>query len=188
MRLKRRLGLANSISALIWVKGHLTCGVRSNIVPAAEITGRGGADYPEFEPLVETTARRFTIEEISADKAYSGRKILKLVVAHGGTPYIPFKSNSKGRMSSIAVWDQMFHFYHLHRETFLQHYHKRSLAESTMSMIKAKFGSHLRSKTEVAQENELLCKVLCHNICCVIQSVYELGIYSTPRKLDKLIR
>jgi hypothetical protein len=24
--------------------------------------------------------------------------------------------------------------------------------------------------------NELLCKVLCHNICVVIQSMYELGI------------
>jgi hypothetical protein len=24
--------------------------------------------------------------------------------------------------------------------------------------------------------NELLCKVLCHNICYVIQSMYELGI------------
>lgn len=24
--------------------------------------------------------------------------------------------------------------------------------------------------------NELLCKVLCHNLCCVIQSMYELGI------------
>jgi hypothetical protein len=25
-------------------------------------------------------------------------------------------------------------------------------------------------------KNEVLCKVLCHNICCVIQSHYELGI------------
>ena len=34
----------------------------------------------------------------------------------------------------------------------------------------------MRSKTEVAQVNEVLLKVLCHNICVVIQSVYELGI------------
>jgi hypothetical protein len=43
-------------------------------------------------------------------------------------------------------------------------------------MIKAKFGERLRSKTETAQTNEALCKVLCHNPCCVIQSIYELGI------------
>ena len=24
--------------------------------------------------------------------------------------------------------------------------------------------------------NEVLCKILCHNICVVIQSIYELGI------------
>jgi hypothetical protein len=34
----------------------------------------------------------------------------------------------------------------------------------------------LRSKTLTAQVNEVLCKVLCHNICCLIQSSYELGV------------
>lgn len=43
-------------------------------------------------------------------------------------------------------------------------------------MIKAKFGDHLRSKTDVAMTNEALCKVLCHNLCCLIQSMCELGI------------
>jgi hypothetical protein len=37
----------------------------------------------------------------------------------------------------------------------------------------------LRSKTDVAMTNEVLCKILCHNICCVIQSMYELGIEPT---------
>lgn len=43
-------------------------------------------------------------------------------------------------------------------------------------MIKAKFGDALRSKTDTAQVNEALCKVLCHNLCCLVQSIYELGI------------
>jgi len=34
----------------------------------------------------------------------------------------------------------------------------------------------LRSKTETAQINEVLCKVLCHNVCCLIQFMYELGV------------
>jgi len=50
------------------------------------------------------------------------------------------------------------------------------LVESTFSMIQAKFGASLRSKSDTAQVNELLCKVLCHNICVLIQSMYELGI------------
>ena len=43
-------------------------------------------------------------------------------------------------------------------------------------MIKAKFGERLRSETETAQINEALCKVLCRNLCVVIQSMYELAI------------
>lgn len=37
-------------------------------------------------------------------------------------------------------------------------------------------GASLRSKGDTAQMNEVLCKVLCHNICVVIQSTYELGV------------
>jgi hypothetical protein len=58
----------------------------------------------------------------------------------------------------------------------LEHYHKRSSVETTFSMIKAKFGHKLRSKSLTGQINEALCKVLCHNLCVVIQSVRELGI------------
>lgn len=39
--------------------------------------------------------------------------------------------------------------------------------------------THLRSKTRTAQINEALCKVLAHNLCCLIQSMYELGIEPT---------
>ena len=43
----------------------------------------------------------------------------------------------------------------------------------------SKFGQRLRSRTLTAQINEALCKVLCHNLCVVIQSVHELGIETT---------
>jgi transposase len=59
---------------------------------------------------------------------------------------------------------------------YLSHYHKRSNVETTNAMIKAKFGDAIRSKSDTAMMNEALCKVLCHNVCCVIQSHYELGI------------
>jgi hypothetical protein len=50
-------------------------------------------------------------------------------------------------------------------------------------MIKSNFGERLKSKTETAQVNEALCKVLCHNLCVVIQSMYELNI--TPDFRDE---
>ena len=57
----------------------------------------------------------------------------------------------------------MYHFYKFNETEFKAHY-KRSNVETVFSMIKAKFGGRLRSKTETAQINEVLCKVLCHNI------------------------
>lgn len=70
----------------------------------------------------------------------------------------------------------MYHFCKFQDSEFKQHYHKRSNVETVFSMIKAKFGEKLRSKTDVSQVNEALCKVLCHNICCLIQSMFELGL------------
>lgn len=64
----------------------------------------------------------------------------------------------------------------LQPERVLSHYHKRSNVESTFMAIKAKFGDAVRSRTPIAQANEVFCKILCHNICCVIASMHEMGI------------
>lgn len=49
-------------------------------------------------------------------------------------------------------------------------------AETMFHIIKSKFGDSARSNIEVAQVNEVPLKVLCHNICVVIQEMFELGI------------
>jgi hypothetical protein len=77
---------------------------------------------------------------------------------------------------SEGLWKKMFDYFQFRRDEFLTHYHKRSNVESTFSMIKAKFRYHIRSKTDVAMVNEVLCKIICHNICCLIQESHELGI------------
>jgi hypothetical protein len=58
----------------------------------------------------------------------------------------------------------------------LQHYHKRSNVESTFSAIKRKFGDSVMSKNPVAMVNEILCKILCHSLTCLIQEQETLGI------------
>lgn len=64
----------------------------------------------------------------------------------------------------------------LNRDDFLKHYHQRSNVESTFSMIKRKFGDAVRSKTDTAIKNEVLAKVVCHNLVVVIHEMHELGI------------
>ena len=67
----------------------------------------------------------------------------------------------------------------MHREEFLKAYHKRSNAESTFSAIKHVFGDSVRSRTYIAQVNEVLLKVLAHNIRCLIHTMAELGASPT---------
>jgi transposase len=169
--------LPDSVNRKDWVKVHLMCGVKTNIVTAAEVSHAHAGDSPFFKSLLETTSRNFPIQSVAADKAYSSNKNLSLVLMKGGMPYIDFRSNATATdRRSPSVWKRMLHFYLYNQEEFKRHYHKRSNVETTFSMIKAKFGERVRSKTWQAQVNEALCKVLCHNICVVIQSIYELGI------------
>ncbi len=166
-----------------WVNTHLMCGVKTHVVTSVEATPYESPDNIQLPTLVSKIAKTFNINEVSAGKAYSDRKNLWAVQAQGGTAFIPFKSNSTGmgdhHHKFDGLWNRMWHFYNFNRDAFLQHYHKRSNIETTFSMIKGKFGGFVRGKTPVAQLNEVLCKVLCHNICCLIQSIYELGLEPT---------
>jgi hypothetical protein len=174
-----------------WLKVHLMCGVKTNVVTAVEVSDRYAGDSPFFKGLVDKTAENFVMSEVSADKAYLSAANLQTVVDHAAMPYIPFKSNSaseftQGKKRShdkkknwerkSTLWRRMYHYYEYNQTWFMQQYHKRSNVETTFHMIKSKFGDSLRSKTKTAQINEALSKVLCHNLCCLIQSMYELNV------------
>jgi transposase len=164
-----------------WIKVHLMCGVKTNVVTSVEITDRYASDSPRFKSLVEATGKNFYMQQVSADKAYLSNANMQVVFDHHAMPFIPFKSNStstdpRSKKRHSPLWKSMYHFYSYNQERFMQSYHKRSNVETTFHMIKSKFGDSLRSKTKTAQINEALCKILCHNICCLIQSMFELNL------------
>jgi transposase len=160
-----------------WVKVHICTGVKTNVVTAVEIRGRDANDCPLLPPLVQATARNFTIREVSADKGYLSAENVEAVAAVGGTAFIAPKVNTTGNAGGL--FERMYHFYSFNREEFLRHYYKRSNVESTFSAVKRKFGDSLRSRNDTAMVNEALCKFLCHNLCCVIHSQIEFGIEAT---------
>ena len=147
-----------------YVKLHACIGVKTNVITAAEISDRDAHDGPFMAGLVETTAQTFTVARVSADKAYSSRKNLATVERLGAVPFVPFKSDAVGTSDS-PMWNRLFHFFHLHRAEFLATYHERSNAESAFSAMKRKFSDNVRSKTEVAQTNEV-CSRCCATISC----------------------
>lgn len=160
-----------------WVKAHILVGAKTNVMASARITGENASDYPQFEPMVmEAHQNGFDIREITTDKGYSSRANYEIAESIGATAYIPFRSNATGRAKGSYIWRKMYHFFQFKQEEFYQHYHQRSNAESTFNMVKMKFGDKLKSKNSKAQENELLCKFIAHNIVVLIHEMYELGI------------
>jgi transposase len=159
-----------------WVKVHLMCGVNTKVVTAVDISGWTAHDTNYFIPLLARTAQHYEVREVSADKAYLSRKNLNAVEAVGGMPFIPFKSNTL-EPTKAGTWTKMYHLFMYEREAFMEHYHKRSNIETAYSMIKGKFGSALRSKSDTGQINEALCKVLAHNICVLVQAIHTFNIH-----------
>ncbi len=123
---------------------------------------------------MKTTHENFKVDEVSADMAYSSRANLELIDGMGGTAFVPFKSNATGGVGGL--FEKMFAYFQFRKEDFMNHYHLRSNVESTISAVKRKFGDGVRSRTDVAMVNEVLCKFLCQNLTCLIQEQEELGI------------
>lgn len=70
----------------------------------------------------------------------------------------------------------MYHLFQANREEWESHYHMRSNVEAGFTAIKKKLGETLKSRTPVAQTNELLAKVLAYNLTVLIHEMYEHGV------------
>jgi len=160
-----------------WVKAHILTGTKTNVIASARITQSESGDSPQFKPMVrEAHEGGFNIEEVEADGAYCSRENYNLIDEIGGKAYIPFSTNATGKSKGSPVWYKMYHYFMLNRDEFMAHYHQRSNVETTFMMVKAKFGDKLKSKNWIAQKNELLCKLIAHNIVVLIHEMHELGI------------
>jgi len=155
-------------------KCHAVCGVKTNIITSVEITEGYVNDQTQFIPLANNTARNFKIRDFCADKGYLCSKHFELIKELGGQAYIPFKKNTSGKCSdnSRSYFKSAFKFFKANREQYLEHYHKRSNIESSFSMIKRRFGNNVKCKKEISQDNEILGKVLAHNICVLCQELF----------------
>jgi len=164
-----------------WLKLHIMVGVDTHIITSAEVTGGRANDNPYFKGLVKHTAEHFEISEVSVDAAYLAAQNQLVVLMSGGVPYIAYRSNSTGDgwRAHSKFWNLMLDLYRNRRPEFMNHYYRRNNVETTFHMVKAKFGERLRSRCFRAQVNEVLCRVICHNVCVVIQTMHRLGVAPT---------
>jgi len=175
----------------VWKKLHIIIGTKTHIIPRVMVTDGHSADSPQFPGLVNGIVEAgFVLKEVYADKGYLSGENFNVVGEAGGTPYIMFKENSRGRAkhrrSHSPWWKTMWHRFQSEPSQFLDHYHKRENVEATFAAMKKKLGETLGSKDPTAQVNELLCKVLAYNITVLIHESFERGVPlpGTPGQTD----
>ena len=93
----------------VWVKAHIACGVKTNVVTAVRVLDKDSADARQFAPLVKETATGFSIGEVSADKAYGSVENFEAVAGFGGNFYPSFKSNATGGVGGL--FEKAFHYF-----------------------------------------------------------------------------
>jgi len=153
------------------IKGHIMVDVDTHIITAATVTNSNIPDSKEFEKLVNITKKNgFTIERILADKGYYSEDICQFAENNNIEYYTHPKSNANPDPGTLL--NRMVDKYLLHIEEYLDNYHQRSNVEATFHMIKC-FGEQLRSKNDIAQKNEVLCKLIGHNIHVLIHEMYQ---------------
>lgn len=174
---------SKELSRREWVKVHLICGVKTHIVTSVIV--QWGHESRFFGRLVAATARNFKIAEVSADAGYISGENMRHVVKAGGIPFIAFRSNFRVDADyKSPIWKKMVSMFLHEHGRYMAHYNKRNNVETVFSMIKANSGDYVRGRNDPARVNEALAKVLCHNLCVLIRSMYELGL---EPKFDTII-
>lgn len=158
------------------VTTHITCGTKLNIVTAADVGTKSGRDNEIFREHVKKTAKNFTIEEHSGDSMYLCRENCDEVEKFGGIPFFRPKSNSLVKADGSYAWLRMMLYYYKHPIKAKKSYNRRSNVESTNSAKKRKFGSVIKSKEEVAKENEGLIQWMDYNFSVLVRAHYQYNV------------
>lgn len=183
-----------------WRKAHLLYGLTTQAVCAVIITDPNRNDSPQWGLLLRKAHRqgiRFDGHYVRGDKAYLSRANLLYATELGATPLVPPKkgsnllANGRGtRASDRAVrleanlWRRAVNFMGLHQGAFERLYHQRSRAETVNRNIKLVLGETLRGRRTVSQDNELLCKLIAHNLRCLLVALHAHG--TRPEWLHEL--
>jgi transposase len=167
-----------------WLKVHAMVGTRTHVIIRAIVSEQNSGDAPEFEPLLRGAVEDgFRPSTVVADKGYLSANNYAIAGSLGIEPYIPFRagtvSNEVNRIRGVRkpdAWVKAYHLFRASREEFDRNYHRRSNVESVFSALKRKLGENIRSRTSVAQVNEILCKLIAYNLTVVVHEIFENGI------------
>jgi hypothetical protein len=151
-----------------WRKIHIAMNPEDGMIEAAEMTTNGVDDAAMVKPVLEKIEEK--VKKFGGDGAYDKSKVYDVLEKGKIKPIIPPQKNAKiGRHGNCRgktkPRDSAIRYIRQHgRKKWkkVHHYHKRSLAETTMFRYKTILGDKLQSRTFDRQcvEALLSCKIL----------------------------
>jgi len=170
---------------------HAACGAETGVITAAAVTIGGGHDKKYLIPLMRRTAKKCDVKVVVADSQYIWARNFEYVRELGATPYIYFRENQTGESSPIL--EEAYGEYLEDITGWFREYAKRSAVETAFSMLKANFGGSTQAMTDATIRNEVLVKVVGHNILLLINGIMQYrmwpdfmpGSRPVPKKLPK---
>jgi transposase len=156
-----------------FLKLHFIVDCRSLLILSFKVTPPFKADSKQVEELLRFIG---SLGRLCADKAYLSRKICDLIAKHGGRPYISIKKNvTRIRSQGSKAWREMLVIYKRSRKLYKKRYHRRSLAETAVSVVKGRFSHTLYSKKRRGQKNEVRLKVITYNLSIIARLPARFG-------------
>ncbi|MEM0136161.1 MAG: hypothetical protein QXU18_13215, partial [Thermoplasmatales archaeon] len=104
------------------------------------------------------------MNEMLGDALYSNRKMCSITSMYGIDQYFLPKTNASFRSKGAESWKNMLYAFMDDTQSWLEHYHMRSISECVNSMIKRKMPINIRKKLPLRKKTEETLKINMHNL------------------------
>ncbi|MDF1539190.1 MAG: IS5 family transposase, partial [Candidatus Thorarchaeota archaeon] len=135
------------------------------MIHSVRVRARPGGDAKEMVPLLKRVPHQ-SLVTVYGDKAYISRKNVQFIADLGAYPAIEPKKNLGVNSKGHRAYGQLMREYRRDPEEWkrVHEYGKRSLVETVFGMMKLRFTGSLSSRRYKEQRQELLVKVILHNL------------------------
>ncbi len=173
-----RYGIDNPDDRALYMRLHLAMDRRFKVFPGAIVTRDHGKGAGETTQTPELLRRLKTLgyrpRRVLADKLYAGEPVLEAIEDFGAEAVIPLKVTYLNKLEpKTPLMRRLRTQFLADPDAFHEKYRFRPLVEAGISALKRKFSESIRARSFRGQVNEVLFKVLCHNMDCLIHAGYE---------------
>ena len=151
---------------------HYLVGTKTNVILAARITRGTWHDSRQFKPLLDLEIPGTNLRAITADPGYISRDNYDLVEEMGFTPYIKPKNNAVFRPHPKNAYEKAVMFATRFPKRWHNTYRYRTKAECAIHSVKATFGDIIRGRHRTSRRNQVLCRVIVHNMRMTVMDRY----------------